>query len=751
MIVLVLAFCTLMFELIISRISVFYLNYANSFLAIPLTLFGLALGSLKIHLSKKPVEEFNVSRHLFFLTLFSILCFVAVFLLFSQYFNIVHRTTNNTSTLIFRTMVFVLVFIPPFYLIGKILTALYANYRQMIGRIYGMDLIGASAACCVTPVLFHFIDLPYLIFFSLLAMTGVTAISYGIKRLKIVIPFVLMTIVALPVIISLEGKYDLSAAIVTKSNVSVKEIAHKWNEFSRVSLIRLQAEDSTKPFYRIIHDNAESNVVVGEYRGKKMKVNKLSEVRLPFLLKRNKVLNVMVMFAGCGKQMIDFHALGGGKKKLVGVEINPLVMEFATQTPELANYRIQEFYDLPNVHMHAEEGRSFLDHDNSKYDVIYVGSNAATFKYKTGHSRKYLDTTEAMEVYWDHLYKKGLLIFRCQPSVDKINSFKYIFNKQDIGKVEDHIVVMGTRINRCSHLIVSKIPFTQNERDIIVERYGKNTNVLYSKGYSDNNKAARKFIESPLAQNVKLVTDNRPFLWMLDFKGYQPFPSIAKLNGTKYYRTWLKITTLIVVLLITFIILGSLYLTKTKMPPANMMVYLLITGFCYMLVEIAYISKLELFLENPLYSMALLLSIFLLTNGAGSILYNKYKTKLNMNLIPVLVAGIVLVSMFVIDGVISQRLGMPLPLKIFITVLIISPVGVCLGLFYPYVVTWLADNDKPESVPITYGVSTLSSVAGATYTMTMIINFGYNIMLVKAAIGYGLLALFLFVRNKIKS
>ena len=52
----IISFFTIVVELILSRMAAFYLNYSNSFLAIPITLFGLALGSLHVHLSKKEID-----------------------------------------------------------------------------------------------------------------------------------------------------------------------------------------------------------------------------------------------------------------------------------------------------------------------------------------------------------------------------------------------------------------------------------------------------------------------------------------------------------------------------------------------------------------------------------------------------------------------------------------------------------------------------------------------------------------------
>jgi hypothetical protein len=107
------------------------------------------------------------------------------------------------------------------------------------------------------------------------------------------------------------------------------------------------------------------------------------------------------------------------------------------------------------------------------------------------------------------------------------------------------------------------------------------------------------------------------------------------------------------------------------------------------------------------------------------------------------VAVVVGVCLLCVDAMIAGRLGMPLPVKVLLTALVLAPVGTGLGLFYPFVVSWLSEHGHDKAVPITYGVSTLSSVAGATYAMTMVINLGYTNIVYQSIIGYGILAVFM--------
>ena len=64
------------------------------------------------------------------------------------------------------------------------------------------------------------------------------------------------------------------------------------------------------------------------------------------------------------------------------------------------------------------------------------------------------------------------------------------------------------------------------------------------------------------------------------------------------------------------------------------------------------------------------------------------------------------------------------------------PIGVALGAFYPWLVDRLVATGRGASVPITYGLSTLASVIGASFAMTMMIPWGFNRLLLLGAAGY---------------
>jgi hypothetical protein len=740
-IVFILSFFTLTLELVLSRMSAFYLNYSNAFLAIPIALFGLAIGSLHIHQSKQDIDSFSISKNLLGLSIFSFISFGFVFLLFSRFFltiPITHQNIIDWMTPI-KTAVFSGVFTLPFYFIGKIFTILFTKNRNAIGRLYGVDLIGAAIGCLSVPIAFHFLDLPYIISFCLLIISILAAYVRGKNIILSILVLLIINIAMLQAIIFLESNYDMGNTVYRLANrAKIEEKAHRWNEFSRVSLLKINNRGHV--FYRIIHDNAESNVGVASYAPSKKRSYKRHPdwLAIPFLFERN-TKNILVMFAGCGKQMTQFHDYSAGQSHITGVEINPLVKEFAIDSPELRNFRLKTFYDLPNIDLVIQEGRYFLENDKTKYNVIYVGSDAATALFKTGHSRKYLDTYEAMLAYIDHLEHDGLLIFHAQPSVNKLYSLKRLFSERSILDFDKCVIVLSQDFDRSDYLIVSLKPFSSGELETVKRHFKRD--IFYLPGYSGNRVSAGEIIHSDLSGNNRLVTDDRPYIRTIDFVNYKLFPSLRRLANHHYYKSWIKITTLLIAFGVLFLIIFALFVSNANMPPVYIVVYLFITGFSYMLIEITFIARLELFLGNPLLSMSLLLFIFLTSNSMGSRLLDKLRTIVNIDLLPLFTVVIILVTVWAMGLVISNFKGLHLVLRVFLTVLIISPAAFCLGLFYPYAVTWLSNRNMAQAIPITYGLSTLSSVAGATYAMTMIINFGYTQVIFQAVIGYLILLL----------
>ena len=409
-------------------------------------------------------------------------------------------------------------------------------------------------------------------------------------------------------------------------------------------------------------------------------------------------------------------------------------------TPDLANYQLKDFYALPNIELKIAEGRSFLATDPRKFDVVFVGSKAATNTQLTGHTRKYLDTIEAYGLYLDRLNDGGILYFNHQPLDDVIATLKRVFIARGLPDFDKCAVAIA--VSTGTDLMVSPSGFSREELQRLIDADSpKRPALTYAPILREGPGRAADMIKAPLDPAYRVITDDRPYFYAPDLSLYKPFPSFKELQDGSFYYNYTRLTTLFALLLFSALFITAACLRRSGRPPGAAIGYLLVTGFCYLLVEVTLMARLELLLQDLLTSMATTLTVFLLASAIGSLLSSRLGKWVDMRYYPLLVAALVLATMATVEYSIVHLLGWPLWARILISAALTAPVGVCLGVFYPYLVARLVAKGHEDAVPITYGISTLSSVAGASYAMTIMMATGFDSMLRQAAIGYLALAI----------
>jgi predicted membrane-bound spermidine synthase len=745
------AFSTLMFELVASRLADFHLGAGNAYLAIPITFLGLALGSLHVHSRPGIIERFDPGRAAAVLAALCLLSLLTLSAVFSRLLPVVSalQETSNRSYLFHKTLTFIVLLLPPFYFFGRILTVAYQLRRTEIGAVYSADLCGAALACAVTPVLFHFGGLPN-VSLVLLGLTFIPVLVFfrgsGARRALVGLLLVAVCIAGRWTMAHLDRSIDYSRYDKVAPQF---EIAHGWNEHSRVAVLAQRHGGKNKEYtsYRIVHDNSRSNVNVLTYRKTMVgrPPSQLEAIEVAAILERP-VKSALVMFAGCGAEMIQLNELFGGKARITGVELNPLVRDLALETPPLRRHKLREFYDLPQIELVIDEGRHFLSTTKDEYDLIFIGSNADTAVWLSGHSRKYLDTTQAFHLFVERLTDRGLIVFDHQPVDRRIETMKQVFLERGVPEFEKRVVILES-LWSSDDMVISPSGFSAGEvRRLVAAAKDKPQRVLYAPGRKGTYYAGA--IERPVRSEA-VMTDDRPFLVGLDWRGYALFPRKHYLDDYQLYVGWIKITTLVVLIAISLLFIALIALRRSASLPPAVLTYLLMTGFCFMLVEIALIAKLELFLQKPIVSMAMVLSTFLLASGIGSSLFPRFGKRLHVGLLALAAATLSAAAIFVLELFNSRLLGLPMGLKLLASFVVTAPVGLCLGLFYPYAVSCLVKHERSRTVAITYGISTLSSVIGATYGLTVMLDWGFSRLLWQAAVGYVLLAGFFEVYARV--
>lgn len=756
-------FVSLGLELVQLKLLSFFLGAVSNFIAIPVALFGLALGSLYCHFFHRGSREalIRALSVLAFPVLAAVL--IGVFAVTNAWYPEIHVSLARISENVAKVVVYSALFLPAYFLFGALLSCWFAARAERIGRLYFFDLAGAACGCAAVPILFATTDLPAVII-SLLFVALLLLLTAEVRFRVLVIAGGVLAFGAIqaaafgghlfrerPVPETLTR-----TLLLPDNNDTVEEVSVRWNELARVGLYRGFKRGKDEPRgWVVVQDDGISNVAVTKYHGdgdaERYRLHHPDHL-LSFLLDEPP-RSILVMFAGLAKDMIVLDALAGGRARITGVEINDVVVRLKDH-PVLREMRLGRFLERRKVRLLVREGRDFLNHDRGRYDLIFAATDGSVHATRTGHTRKYLDTLEAMGAYLDRLAPGGTLVFMNQPIEHKLRSFRRLFEERELGPLGGAVFAYGQPgQDIIRSLAVRPAGFGDGELARIREyraKHHKRYPVLYDpRGVRQG--IVRDLVEGPEPADSDLVTDDRPFLFPVDWGAFSLSPPAGALNDAIFASSWIKVfTVLLFGALCSLVLLAArLFGRRTGRVPLPWLLYFLVSGIAYMAVEIGLMARLELFLGNPLYAVAVILALFLLSNALGALLQDRFRVMRGpVQLLAYTAVGIVwaLLAVAVLDG---HFLSWPLAAKIPAVVLALFPVGLCLGMFYPFGVAGLVGAGRRDAIPMTYGITTLSSVLGSALAMTGITNIGFQAMILLGAAGYALTAMIVEVSRRL--
>lgn len=756
-VVAVTAFVILMMELLLARMYVFFIGNVSSFIAIPITMLGLSIGTLILHWRPQIVKESSVKLLVGILLFSSIASFFSFFYMFNHYFGLSNWYDQNPIRDAGRTLALTLIFIPSFALGGMLLSIVFKLGSDRIGRLYAIDLAGSASGCVITILILHYFGLAVAItsLLTLLALLLVFIVD-GNRKIYALIVITISIYMCLTgnyrVIFTEEFDNKVLAGYWLESD-KASEVKYRWDEVSRVSLVHYGNPENP---YKIHHDDGVSTVYINEYVPDKLSLypKPASPYELPFLLDK-KINSALVLFAGVGKDMVKLNEYASGDIEITGIELSRLVPWIVT-TPPYDLFNLKAFYQLPNIHYQIDEGRAFLGRTQEQYDMIFIGTNGATVSTRFGDTRKYLDTYEALGEMLDHLSPDGILYFYFTFfHNERLEALKKLFQERNYTPLSHSIIRIGDwrQPNLRDTYIVKPSGFSSNEISNIGNYINEHTRqILWYAPEIPSHPILKKLYESPHDKKVILPTDNRPYPRTVDFTNFSFFPDEKTFSdrtfGPENAAQWLKIFTMLVFMALAVLIIICFYIVGPQQQklPFTLFGYFMITGICYMLVQISMMSKLELFFGQPFYSMMIVLTSFLAFNALGAYFVNWWNRNKPDNLSATTVGLTAVVATpvcFLITEQLVHLIGYHLFYKSLLATVCLSPLAFVLGMFYPVGVKLTVDEKLDELVPMTFGLATLSSVIGGVFTLVFVINLGFWNMILLAVVGYLMLTLIL--------
>ena len=772
----------LMVELLHTRMLAFFLGSISNFLAIPVALFGLALGSLLVQRRRN-----GDARRLIAILQALVLpvltaAFVGFFAVANAFFPVIHVSLENPYGDAARMLAYSGIFLPSYAIFGALLALYFDSWTELgfaqrsrrgkvrepsqgsqlvesaqgIGRLYFFDLAGAASGCLLAPLVLTWAGLPAAIMTVLLGALVLLAATPPMgarKRFAIgagVVGYCVVAFLAYrgSVLTEHPDVVRLSRYVLPGyAPKDMHEVRVRWNDLARTSLVRADTHEPGAEAWGIVQDDGISNVKVARWDPAAKPADILPgslHHALPFLM-GHEPKRILVLFAGVGRDMVELDGMAQGRADITGVELNREVADLV-RDPLLAGMNLRAFLARPNIRLVVREGRDFLNHDRGRYDLVLVSTNGSTNAGRTGHTRKYLDTYQAMASYLDHLAPGpgSMMVFVNQPVLHKAESLRRLFAERGLGDFGRAVFAFGAPETRGQDsMVVKPGGLTLDEIATIEHKvawWPHARRVLYS----PSGAGLPSFVDVVLGRKRgPLVTDDRPFVHEVSWRNFELLPAKARFVDQLYASSWIKVFTILLFGVVSLAVMAIVGLglglrRRERRVPWPWVLYFFVAGVSYMCVEIGLVAKAELFLGSPLYAVAVILALFLASNGLGAYLQDRMRVFRGPATLVLPAVAAIAWGVLATHLCNARLLSLPFPLKILCLVLSVVPAGTFLGMFYPFGVKRVVEAGRRAAVPATYAMATLSSVWGSSWAMTAITNLGFSAVILMGAAGCAL-------------
>ena len=456
-------------------------------------------------------------------------------------------------------------------------------------------------------------------------------------------------------------------------------------------------------------------------------------------------------------------ALGLGAQQVTVVEVNPLIVKSA-------GYAYQD----PHVEVLLESERSFLRRSLSQFDIIVLSLISSYHPVHSGAyslAEDYRYTVESFQEALNHLRPGGLLVvtrWLQDPPSEDLRTFALAVTALERNGDDPRTQIVAYRgFNSVTFLVrdgaflpeeLQTIRAFASERafdlvyapDVRLEEtnlYNILPDSIYYQSFTGLlNASPRLDFYAAYPYNITPPTDDHPFFGHF-FKWSQARQILAELGqtwqpfgGAGYFVVIALL--LLATILSAFLILLPLALhrsiktghvkIKTLLRP---LLYFVLIGLAYLLVEIPLIQRFILYLGQPAYAMAAVLFSLLLFSALGSFQARRLNHSLALGGLILLL----LVLPILLPGLFEQTLGLAFPLRLIISIVVIAPIGFFMGVPFPAGIRWMMQTLEPpgtgmtgeknagiSQIPWIWAANGASSVIASILAALLALNFGFT-------------------------
>lgn len=713
------AFSSLALEVTLVRLLSVITWYHLAFFAISTAMLGMTAGAVTVYLRQRWFADSKLDSGVAIACIaYSVLtpfCLVILTRL-PLGFEAAGVTITSVGAFALATMLCSI----PFFCSGVAIAALLTMTQGPIGRMYGADLIGASAGCLLVLGGLALIDASSLIIYCA-SIGGLAAYMLRERlpasiRITSIAAFVTLAMLASINTFSSNGvrPHVVKETVVDPESILIE----RWNSHSRVVVDRPfngppqywgaspgAPSDPIPQFWMRIDGSAGTTVRGFETRAD-IEHLRYDITNLAYYLRPTG--GAAIIGVGGGRDLQS--ALLFGHDRVIGIDVNSIFID-------LLNNEFGEFAGLadnPNVRLVADEARSYLSRSDESFSIIQmslVDTWAATGAGAFSFSENALYTVEGWLTFLGRLKDDGLFTVSRWHDPSNLGETGRSLSLAvasllalGVDNPRAHIAMLTN--GNLSTLIVGRSPLSDGDVATL-RRLTRELefDIALLPDELPADPTLRTIVTADSADqlwtlskdttfNLSPPTDDSPYFFnMLKLGGLgaalDAGTGVLSGNLTATITLLVLLAALAVLCVVTIVL--PLALGRRESVPRSRgnvlwpaMAYFALIGTGFMFTEIGLIQRLSVFLGHPVYALGVLLFTIILTTGLGSSLSDSLHSEDAPSWRLTAAAAIAITAaQFVLLWLVDAMAASSMAARIAVCVLAITPLGLVLGFFFP--------------------------------------------------------------------
>lgn len=776
---------TLVLEILLTRITSVVAWYHLAFFVISLAMLGMTAGAVIVFVRPRWFTDELVPRRLIEgSSLLAVTTPVAVAAALAIPLEPITDVSGFVAMLGYGGALAI-----PFAVSGVVLTLSLTRAGLPPGIVYGVDLVGAAAGCVAVIPLLDLIDAPSAVFVAAaLAAAGGFAFARderdrdvaATSRRRRTAAALSLALLGLAAVNIASGRALLHPRWIKGQPEDQDVYAFSgWNTYSRVTVDHtIEAKPMFWAGSRMIPPE-----LLQEIPQRFIKIDGAAGTMMPaldthpedgepgspadhaylgwditafaHLLRPNGP--AAVIGVGGGRDVLE--AVRVGHDPVVGVELNDLIID-------LHEDQMRDFSGiagLPGVRLELDEARSFMARDDQRYSVLtmsLIDTWAATGAGAYALSENGLYTVDGWRIFLKRLADDGIFTVSrwYKPNSPGETARMLALAMETLWSLgvenpRDHIVLL--QWNTIATLLVSRRPFSSADIDEVqAEAVKRGFNMLLT---------PRRLPTNPLLKELASIedrqqmwtwassqqldftppTDERPFFfnmlrpsnWIGESEDVEDldYAFLGNLHATQT----LVYATLASALLTLIAVIGPLWARRRDLqsyPPIDLLascLYFALIGLGFMFVEMALLSRLNVFIGHPTLALAALLGGVIFFTGMGSLTSNRFDVSKPQvaRLYPLIPAALVLVVALVMDPLMARFEASSTGMRLVVAIALVGLPALGLGLGFPLgltLVSAMSRADRPDLGPWMWGINGACGVVASGLALTCSMAWGIS-------------------------